>query len=48
MVRFAPIASIPCGHSLKDFEVILDAHYLGRDAQLAEWRQSAISINTGW
>jgi hypothetical protein len=36
------------GHSLKDFEAILDAHYLGRDVQLAEGRQSAISINTGW
>ena len=23
-------------HSLKDVEVILDAHYLGRDIQLAE------------
>jgi len=36
------------GHSLKDFEAILDAHYLGRDVQVAEGRQSAISINTGW
>jgi hypothetical protein len=36
------------GHSFKDFEVILDPHYLGRDVQLAEGRQSAISINTGW
>jgi hypothetical protein len=36
------------GHSLQDFEAILDAHYLGRDVQLAEGRQSAISINTGW
>src|ERR1700687_6127812 len=24
------------GHSLKDVEAILDAHYLGRDVQLAE------------
>jgi hypothetical protein len=24
------------GHSLKDVEAILDAHYLGRDIQLAE------------
>lgn len=24
------------GHSLKDVETILDAHYLGRDIQLAE------------
>ncbi len=24
------------GHSLKDVEAILDAHYLGRDLQLAE------------
>jgi hypothetical protein len=24
------------GHSLKDLESILDAHYLGRDIQLAE------------
>ena len=24
------------GHSLKDIEAILDAHYLGRDVQLAE------------
>ena len=24
------------GHSLKDVETILDAHYLGRDVQLAE------------
>jgi hypothetical protein len=24
------------GHSLRDVEAILDAHYLGRDIQLAE------------
>ncbi|MFZ1883512.1 MAG: hypothetical protein WAU53_07910 [Rhodoplanes sp.] len=24
------------GHSLKDVEAILDAHYLGRDVRLAE------------
>jgi hypothetical protein len=24
------------GHSLRDVEAILDAHYLGRDVQLAE------------
>jgi hypothetical protein len=24
------------GHSLKDVEAILDAHYLGRDVQLAK------------
>lgn len=34
-------ASVPqiaavTGHSLKDVEAILDAHYLGRDIQLAE------------
>lgn len=34
-------ASVPqiaavIGHSLKDVEAILDAHYLGRDIQLAE------------
>jgi hypothetical protein len=29
------IASVT-GHSLKDVEAILDAHYLGRDIQLAE------------
>ena len=34
-------ASVPqiaavTGHSLKDVEAILDAHYLGRDIQLSE------------
>ena len=34
-------ASVPqiatvTGHSLKDVEAVLDAHYLGRDIQLAE------------
>ena len=42
MVRLAlPEATVPqiatfTGHSLKDVEAILDAHYLGRDVQLAE------------
>ena len=42
MVRLALAeATIPqiatfTGHSLKDVEAILDAHYLGRDAELAE------------
>jgi hypothetical protein len=40
VVRLA-ISSVPqiaavTGHSLKDVEAILDAHYLGRDIQLAE------------
>ena len=40
VVRLA-IATVPqiatfTGHSLKDVEVILDAHFLGRDIQLAE------------
>jgi hypothetical protein len=40
VVRLA-VASVPqiaavTGHSLKDVEAILDAHYLGRDIQLAE------------
>ena len=42
MVRLATAgASVPqvaavTGHSLEDVEAILDAHYLGRDIQLAE------------
>ena len=42
MVRLALAeATVPqiatfTGHSLKDVEAILDAHYLGRDVQLAE------------
>jgi hypothetical protein len=42
VVRLAiAVATVPqiatfTGHSLKDVEVILDAHYLGRDIQLAE------------
>ena len=31
-----PQIATSTGHSLKDVEVILDAHYLGRDVQLAE------------
>jgi len=31
-----PQISAMSGHSLKDVEAILDAHYLGRDIQLAE------------
>jgi hypothetical protein len=33
--RVPQIAAVT-GHSLKDVEAILDAHYLGRDVQLAE------------
>lgn len=42
MVRLALAeATVPqiatfTGHSLKDVEAILDAHYLGRDVKLAE------------
>ena len=42
MVRLALAeATVPqiatfTGHSLKDVEAILDAHYLGRDVQLAD------------
>jgi hypothetical protein len=32
----APQIATFTGHSLKDVEAILDAHYLGRDIQLAE------------
>jgi integrase len=35
VVRLPQIAAVT-GHSLKDVEAILDAHYLGRDIQLAE------------
>ena len=31
-----PQIATSTGHSLKDVEAILDAHYLGRDIQLAE------------
>lgn len=33
--EFGRLAAL-AGHSLKDVEAILDAHYLGRDIQLAE------------
>ena len=42
MVRLAladatvPLIAPFTGHGLKDVEAILDAHYLGRDIQLAE------------
>ena len=42
MVRLAiagatvPQIAAVTGHSLKDVEAILDAHYLGRDVKLAE------------
>ena len=32
----APQTATFTGHSLRDVEAILDAHYLGRDIQLAE------------
>jgi hypothetical protein len=35
-VSTEPGAAQFTGHSLKDVEAILDAHYLGRDIQLAE------------
>jgi integrase len=31
-----PQIAVLTGHSLRDVEAILDAHYLGRDVQLAE------------
>ena len=33
------------GHSLRDVEAILDAHYLGRDAQLADSGDEARNTN---
>ena len=32
----APWVAAMTGHPLKDVEAVLDAHYLGRDIQLAE------------
>jgi hypothetical protein len=34
------------GHSLRDVEGILDAHYLGRDVQLAEMAVTKLETRT--